>query len=176
MEKKEKAEDYFEKDELIINTVILNAIEGFADDRDFSRVQINGSVISLNYNRANTKYRHTFKWTPNRHEEVISGVLTVKMRKNFHRQEVMNDEIYIVTQGGVTVGDYSQRVYVDSVDVRMKSTLSHDGDVSTKVWQLDAAVLENLNKKDHHRLSIYVCDDTRVESAYLSLTVKHSPH
>jgi hypothetical protein len=130
----------------------------------------------LNYDGANRKYLHTFQWIPKPHEEVVEAELSVVMKKNFSKPEVMNDTISIVHQGGHLVGIYDQQVYINSTDAKLGSTLSSGGNESTKIWKLDDAVLQDLNKENCNRLSIVVQDDTMVKSAELKMIIKHNHH
>jgi len=156
---------------------VINAITPNVVTADFNTNQLTDYQTNLNSGKANKKYLHTFQWSPkHHHEEVVEAELSLLLQKNLGKAEVMNDTIRIVQQGGFTVGLYDQEVYINSNDAKMESKLSADGKVSTKIWNLDESVLQNLNKEGCNRLSIVVQDDTMVKSAELKLVIKHNHH
>lgn len=129
---------------------------------DFAPVQLT-SPVGLNFTGPDKAFLYTFQW---RREQgccqITKAVLTVKMRSNLPGQSKTdhaagNDAIYIMHAG--------QSVYGEPVYSQWPFPVNHP---TVKQWTLSPAVLNNINT--FGRLSLYLQDDTRVESATLQLT------
>ncbi len=132
---------------------------------DFSAAQLGAPRAWLNDPAINKNFLYTFQYAKDeRCCEVTSAILTVRMKANQGGQsktssDAGNDGISIMYNGSV-VPPFSQAVY--------SSWSFNVGQTSTKTWTLTGAALANLNAT--HRLSIYVQDDTMVQSATLQIS------
>ncbi|HKO43696.1 MAG TPA: hypothetical protein VJU84_10410 [Pyrinomonadaceae bacterium] len=132
---------------------------------DFSAVQLGAPRAWLNDPAINKNFLYTFQYAKDeRCCEVTSAVLTVRMKANQSGQsktsaDAGNDAISIMYNAGV-VPPFSQPVY--------SSWSFNAGQTSTKTWTLTGSALANLNAT--RRLSIYVQDDTMVQSATLQIS------
>jgi hypothetical protein len=138
---------------------------------DFPQVLFNGQTAGLNDLIANRPFLHTFEWKKDdRCCRITQARLTVKMKSNDHGTpggpNAANDGIYIV-HNQLVVAPFSEAVYIPPPPPSFPI-----GHPSFKQWTLlpsgsSAPALANLNA--YRRLSFYVQDDTRVESATLQL-------
>lgn len=132
---------------------------------DFNAVQLGGPRAWLNDPAINKSFLYTFQYTKDEKCcEVTSAVLTVRMKSNQSgasktSSDAGNDGIAIMFNGA-GVPPFSQSVY--------SSWSFNAGQTSTKTWTLTGAALANLNAT--RRLSIYVQDDTMVQSATLQIS------
>lgn len=132
---------------------------------DFSALQLGAPRAWLNDPAINKNFLYTFQFARDeRCCEVTSAVLTVRMKANQGGQsktsaDAGNDGISIMYNGSV-VPPFSQPVYA--------SWSFNAGQTATKTWTLTGAALANLNAT--RRLSIYVQDDTMVQSATLQIS------
>ncbi|HYX23444.1 MAG TPA: hypothetical protein VFC23_04765 [Thermoanaerobaculia bacterium] len=119
--------------------------------------------------KPDTAYLHTFVW---KHErrccQVTSAVLTVQMKallpgQSTSSNDAGNDDISII-HAGVPVPPHNERVYTHPpVNFPFAA-----GQTATKVWSLSPAALGLLNANGY--LTLYVEDDTMVQSATLQLS------
>jgi hypothetical protein len=140
---------------------------------DFTPTQLAGAV-GLNYPGSDKPFVYTFQW---RREQtccqVTKAVLTVRMRSNQPGQsktsyDAGNDSINIM-HGGNSI--YGEAVY--SGPPPLWPFPVNQLAVKQWTWTLNASTLSNTilsNINNSNRLSFYVQDDTRVESATLQLS------
>lgn len=132
---------------------------------DFSALQLGAPRAWLNDPAINKNFLYTFQYAKDEKCcEVTSAVLTVRMKANQSGQskttaDAGNDGISIMYNGGLVL-PFSQPVY--------SSWSFNAGQTATKTWTLTGAALANLNAT--RRLSIYVQDDTMVQSATLQIS------
>lgn len=143
--------------------VTLTATTPTVVNADFSAAQLGAPRAWLNDPAPNKSFLYTFQWSKAEGCcEITGAVLTVKLKANQsgsqNGSDSGNDGIAIMHLGSV-VAPFSQPVY--------SSWPFNPGLSITKTWTLTGAALNNLNA--NHRLSIYVQDDTRVESATLQI-------
>ena len=129
---------------------------------DFAPVQLTNPV-GLNYTAPDKAFLYTFQW---RREQgccqITKAMLTVKMRSNLPGQS-KNDSA--AGNDGISIMHAGHAVYGESVYSHWPFPVNQP---AVKQWALNPTVLNNINT--FGRLSIYVQDDTRVESATLQLT------
>jgi hypothetical protein len=132
---------------------------------DFSAGQLGAPRAWLNDPLINKSFLYTFQYAKDEKCcEVTSAVLTVRMKANQNghsktSSDAGNDGIAIMYNAAVVL-PFSQPVY--------SSWSFNAGQTATKTWSLTGAALANLNAT--HRLSIYVQDDTMVQSATLQIS------
>ena len=132
---------------------------------DFSATQLGAPRAWLNDPAINKSFLYTFQYAKDeRCCEVTSAILTVKMKANQGGQsktsaDAGNDGIAVMYLGS-SVPPFSQLVY--------SPWPFNAGQTATKTWNLTGAALAHLNAT--HRLSIYVQDDTMVQSATLQIS------
>ncbi|HEX9941917.1 MAG TPA: hypothetical protein VGG03_07875 [Thermoanaerobaculia bacterium] len=130
---------------------------------DFAAAQL-ANQVGLNYSGSDKHFLHTFQWRPqHRCCQITKAVLTVRMKANQGGQSASsadagNDGIAVIHLGAV-VPPYNERVY--------SNWPFSAGQPASKTWNLTGAALANINA--NNRLSIYVQDDTMVQSATLQL-------
>lgn len=158
--------------------VTLTATTPYADSTDFTPGQFAAPRAWLNDPASNKSFLYTFRWTQDqRCCEITRAVLTVRMKSNQGGMsktspDAGNDGIAIMHTGNV-VPPYSQAVYISSVvpaPVASSPAVTYPfpaGQPSVKTWTLQGQALANLNM--NRRLSIYVQDDTTVQSATLQI-------
>ena len=143
----------------------LNATTPNVFNADFSAGMLAPPRAFLNDPLGDKRFVYTFQWrSEQRCCEITGAVLTVKMKANqdgtsYTSSDAGNDGIAIVHLGSV-VQPFSEPVYTTPPSFNA-------GQPSVKTWQLSGAALNNL--KANGRLSIYVQDDTMVESATLQI-------
>ena len=126
---------------------------------DFNAAQLSAPRAWLNDPAVDKSFLYTFQLPRTQGCcEITGAVLTVKLKANQAGSLTGNDGIAIMHLGSV-VAPFSQPIYTSPPP---------NGLSVTKTWTLTGAALSNLNA--NHRLSIYVQDDTRVESATLQIS------
>lgn len=141
----------------------LNAATPNVFNADFTAVQLGVPRAWLNDPAINKAFLYTFQYKPaSRCCEISKAILTVKMKANESGASLTsadsgNDGIAIMHLGS-TVPPFAAAVYTPPVPA---------GQPSVKQWTLTGAALNNL--KANYRLSVYVQDDTKVESATLQI-------
>jgi hypothetical protein len=146
-----------------INNLTLTATTPNVFNADFPLALFNGQQFAwLNHPGINKPFLYTFELKrAERCCQISKALLIVKMKANQAGTpggaDAGNDGIAIMHNRN-SVLPFSQAVYTPPVGV---------GQPSVKNWWLYGAALANLNM--NRRLSIYVQDDTRVESATLQL-------
>ena len=131
---------------------------------DFSPAQLSAPRAWLNDPTPNKSFLHTFQWSRvERCCEITGAVLTVKLKANQpgtqNGPDAGNDGISIMHLGN-SVAPFNQLIY--------NSWPFNVGQSVTKSWTLTGAALNNLNA--NHQLSMFIQDDSRVESATLQLS------
>jgi hypothetical protein len=140
----------------------LNATTPNVFNADFNATQLGLPRAFLNDPAPNKAFLYTFQWRSDRRCcEITRAVLTVKMKANqggtsLTSSDAGNDGITIMHSGSAVQGE---AVYTPPFN---------SGQPSIKTWPLSGAALHNL--KVNGRLSIYVQDDTMVESATLQIS------
>jgi hypothetical protein len=139
----------------------LNATTPNVFTADFNATQLGLPRAFLGDPAPNKAFLYTFQWkSDQRCCEITSAVLTVKMKANqsctsLTSPDAGNDGITIMHTGNAVQGE---AVY---------SPPCGAGQPAVKTWNLQGAALNNL--KANGRLSLYVQDDTMVESATLQI-------
>lgn len=154
----------------------LTAGTPYVDKADFTPDQLKGNIAGLGNLVSNKSFLHTFQWKQDeRCCEITRAVLTVKMKSNqpgysLSDNQAGNDGIAIM-HAQAAVQPYSQAVYggfPGPVSGAPAVTYPFPvGQPSVKTWTLTGQALQNL--KTNRRLSIYVQDDTTIESATLQI-------
>jgi hypothetical protein len=149
-----------------VTNLTLTATTPNVFNADFPQTLFNGQQFAwLNHPGINKPFLYTFQWKrEERCCQISKAILTVKMKANEEGTpggfNASNDGIAIMHLGS-SVLPFSQVVYTPP------PTSFPAGHPSVKQWTLTGAALANLNS--YRRLSMYVQDDTRVESATLQL-------
>jgi hypothetical protein len=142
----------------------LNASTPNVVTADFGSVQLSGPRAWLNDPAPNKSFLYTFQLSKEGTCcEISRAVLTVKMKANQGGQsktssDAGNDGITIMYLGN-GVPPFSQPVY--------SNWPFSAGQTVTKTWNLTGAALNHINAS--HRLSIYVQDDTMIQSVTLQV-------
>lgn len=159
-------------------SLTLTATTPYVENSDFNATQLGAPRAWLNDPASNKSFLYTFRWNQDlRCCEITRAVLTVRMKSNQGgtsgtSPDAGNDGIAIMHTGNV-VPPYSQAVYMPSVaspPVASSPAVTYPfpvGQPSVKTWTLQGQALANLNA--NRRLSIYVQDDTTVQSATLQI-------
>lgn len=147
----------------------INASTPYVDNKDFTAGQLALPRAWLNDPSLNKAFLFTFQvGVPGeRCCEITGATLTVKLHANQASQDVnssdsCNDGISLMHNGSAVAG-YSEYVYKPPFCPPAISK----GQTVVKTWQLTGAALSNLIAD--HSLSVYVQDDTMVESASLEI-------
>ena len=154
-----------------------NANTSYADPLDFTPAMYAAPRALLNEQVPNKSFLYTFKWRKEGNCcEISRAVLTVKMKSlqpgtSKTSPDAGNDGISIMYNQSV-VPPYSQAVYGSFTlpPVLGSPAVNYTfpvGQPAIKQWTLTGNALSYLNASN--RLSIYVQDDTKVESATLQL-------
>ena len=142
----------------------LNATAPNVFNADFTPGMLSAPRAFINDPKSDKSFLYTFQWRrEQRCCEITSAVLTVKMRSNGPgasktSPDAGNDGIAILV-GGVAAQPFSGPVY--------SSWPFGVGQTATKTWTLTGTALNNL--KANGTVSLYVQDDTTVESATLQI-------
>jgi hypothetical protein len=154
----------------------LTATTPYVENADFTATQLGAPRAWLNDPVPNKSFLYTFRWTQDQKCcEITRAVLTVRMKSNqqgqsLHDSWAGNDGIAIMHMQSVVL-PYSQAVYGSfAAPVAGSPAVTYPfpaGQPSVKTWTLTGATLNNLNM--NRRLSLYIQDDTMVQSATLQI-------
>lgn len=149
-------------------TTTLNATTPYVFAGDFTPAMLAAPRSFLNDPSPNKSFLYTFRWASDqRCCEITSAVLTVRVKALQAAQTISdptsgNDGIAIM-HGGSSVVNFNQHVYTAPYAPPFNA-----GHTAVKTWPLSGQALNNL--KANHRLSLYVQDDTTVQSATLQIS------
>jgi hypothetical protein len=145
-------------------TVTLTAGSPYVLNSDFNQIQLGAPRAALNEQAMDKSFLYTFRWAKDGNCcEISRAVLTVRMKALSGGQsktsaDAGNDGIAIM-HNGTAVQPYAEAVY--------SSWPFQAGQTAVKTWNLTGAALNYLNT--NQTLSLYVQDDTSVQSATLEI-------
>jgi hypothetical protein len=146
-------------------TVTLDAKTQYVLTTDIGAIK--NYTTQLGYNKADTAYLHTFVWKRGRRCcQVVKAVMNVQMTALLGGSnppggnDSGNDNISII-HAGMPIPPFNKRIYTPPP--------FQAGHTASQSWNLTGTALADLNANGY--LTLYVEDDTQVNSATLQLTI-----